>query len=110
MADEAYIAKKIEQAIGKDTSYIKYYLDFQNRKGELYLDGEKIETPDYSFGEISDLVKRAYDSRHPVAMSYDVGFRGETLVRGDGYELSILATGGASIIEYTVRKKEAQYE
>jgi len=41
MEDEAYIAKKIEEAIGKDPSYIKYYLDFQNKKGELYLDGKR---------------------------------------------------------------------
>ncbi len=58
MIDENYLTKKIEEAVGKERSYLKYHLDFQN-KGELYPDGEKVETPDYSFGEIFDVVKRA---------------------------------------------------
>ena len=39
MTDENYLAKKIEDAVGKEHSYVKYYLDSQNKKGELYLDG-----------------------------------------------------------------------
>ena len=110
MADENYLAKKIEEAVEKDSSYIKYYLDFQNKKGELYLDGEKLETPYYGFSEISDIVKKAYDSRHPIELSYDIGFRGETFVSRDGYQLEIYATGSAGIVEYTMKKKEAGYE
>ncbi len=109
MADENYLAKKIEDAVGKQ-SYLKYHLDFENERGELYLEGEKIETPYYGFGEISEIVKKVYDAKHPIAPSYDIGFRGTTFVSSDDYELEIYATGSAGIIEYTVRKKEAEYE
>ncbi len=110
MADENYLTKKIEDAVAKERAYLKYCLDSENKRGELYLEGEKIETPYYGFGEISEIIKKVYEAKHPIALSYDIGFRGETLVSRDGYELSILATGGASIIEYTVKKKEAEYE
>ena len=110
MVDENYLSEKIADAVGKEHAYLKYYLDFQNKKGELNFDGEKVETPYYSFGELSDIIKKAYDARHPIALSYDIGFRGETFVSKDDYELEIYATGSAGIIEYTVRKKEAEYE
>ncbi len=109
MRDESYLAKKIEDAVGKGHSHLKYHLDSENKRGELYLDGEKPDTPDYSFTEISDIIKKAYDSRHPISLGYDIGFGGETFVSTDDYELEIYATGSMGIIEYTVRKKEAEY-
>ncbi len=108
MTDENYLVKKIEDAVGNEHSYLKYYLDSENKRGELYLDGEKYETPDYSFGEISEIVKKAYDSRHPIAPSYDMGFRGETFVSKDDYELEIYATGGNSTIEYRIKAKRSE--
>ena len=95
------IATTVEKEISKDSAYIKYVLHSDTGEGELYVDGEKLRLPAYSFTEMSDIVRSEFEKGNPVRKIVPVGFRGERLV-SDQKELEILATGSTGLIEYRV--------
>lgn len=66
MTDESQIAEKVRKAIQKEYNYLAYNLPPYDKKtgyekGYLKADEETIETPPYSFGEVSGIVKSAFD-------------------------------------------------
>ena len=95
--------------MGKDTAFITYVLS-DTGEGELYVDGEKLRLPAYSFTEMSDIVRGEFEKRNPVRKTAPIGFRGERFI-SDDKELEIYATGSAGLIEYRVspRSKEGQH-
>ena len=103
------IAKTVENEFGKDTGYIKYVLHSDTGEGELYVDGEKLRLPAYSFTEMSEIVRSEFEKRNPVRKVVPIGFRGETFI-SDEKELEIYATGSAGLIEYRVRSRTLEAE
>src|SRR2546426_2540371 len=98
------IATTVEKELDKDSAYIKYVLRSDTGEGELYVDGEKLRLPAYSFTEMSEIVRSEFEKRNPVRKVVPIGFRGETFI-SDEKELEIYATGSAGLIEYRVRSR-----
>ena len=108
MAEEKEILDKLKKAVKKDYNYIAYNLPHYDKgygKGYLKIDGETIETPAYSFTEISDIVKKAFEELYKVKNVEPNGFRGETFV-ADEKSLEVYATGSAGLIEYKVKSRK----
>ena len=83
MEEKNAILGKLKKAVKKDYLYISYNLPHYEedyKKGILKVDGETIETPAYSFTEISDIVKKPFKELYKVKSVEQIGFRGETLV------------------------------
>src|SRR5207249_2490763 len=104
------IAQTVDKELDKESGYIKYVLRSDTGEGELYVDGETLRLPAYSFTEMSDIVRGEFEKRNPVRKIVPIGFRGEKFV-SDERELEIYATGSAGLIEYRVslRSKERQH-
>jgi len=98
------IATTVEKEISKDSAYIKYVLHSDTGEGELYVDGEKLRLPAYSFTEMSEIVRSEFEKRNPVRKVVPIGFRGERFI-SDEKELEIYATGSAGLIEYRVKSR-----
>src|SRR2546427_5307715 len=86
------IATTVEKELDKDSAYIKYVLRSDTGEGELYVDGEKLRLPPYSFTEMSEIVIDEFEKRYHIHDIVPIGFRGEKLV-SDEKELEIYATG-----------------
>lgn len=100
MTDENKILTKVKKAVKKDYAYLCYNLPDYDRqkgyeKGYLKIGSETTETPPYSFTEISDVVKKAFEELYKVDHVVPIGFRGETSVSSDSdKELEIYADAG----------------
>ncbi len=110
MTDENQIAEKVRKAVRKDNNYLAYNLPSYDKKkgyekGYLKVDGETIETPPYSFSEVSDIVKKAFEELYKVKSVEPIGFRGE-IFHSDSKSLEIYATGGAGLLEFKVKRKK----
>jgi len=106
MRAEDIVAQRIRRALAKDYALLSYHLPYNSEVGYLEVDGEKIETPYWSFTHITDIVKKEFERRYKVQDIYPIGFRGEVYVSEDK-ELEIYATGGAGLIQYTIRSRKA---
>ncbi len=104
MVLENEIGDRIKELIERDNSYMKYTLRSEDERGELEFDGERLETPYWSFGEISRKVRDVFEESNEVIFIEPIGFRGEVLISKDK-ELEIYATGSAGYIEYRVRPR-----
>lgn len=98
------LQQKIEKAVKKDYAYLAYHLPYSENKGILDTGEEKIETEPYSFTKMSEIVKDVFEANYPIKETREIGFRGEVFV-SEEKELEIYATGGAGVIEYTVRTR-----
>src|SRR2546426_10146345 len=107
MEVEKEIREKLEDAIGRDESYIRYILSFDNDRGSLDVDGTIFHTRPYSFGEVGNLVRKIFDERYKIERTSPVGFRGETYV-ADGKTLTVYATGSAGLLEFYLRSGESK--
>jgi len=105
MSYEEMLKQRIAKAVKKDYAYLAYNLPYRENKGILDTGEEKIETKPYSFTEMSNMVKKAYEEQYPIKEVQPIGFRGEIFV-SEEKELSVYATGGAGLIEYTVRTRK----
>jgi hypothetical protein len=106
------LQQKIEKQVKKDYAMLAYRLPYQENKGILYADGEKIETEPYSFTKMTDIVKGVFEANYPIKETKEIGFRGEVFV-SETKELEVHATAAGSLIEYKVRtrkSREAVYE
>ncbi len=115
MTDENLLRDRIRRAVQKDYNYLAYNLPPYDRqkgyeKGYLKIEGETIETPPYSFSEISDVVRKAFEELYKVKTVEPIGFRGE-IFHSDSKSLEVYATGSAGLLEFKVKgKKEEEYE
>jgi hypothetical protein len=101
MSEESLYGK-ISEAVKRDYALLSYRLPYK-QAGVLEVEGEKIETPPYSFAKMSDIVKKAFEEKYPIKDIAPIGFRGETLVSYEK-ELEVFATGSAGVIEYRIRR------
>src|SRR6266436_3810394 len=101
------ITKTVEKEFGKDNAYIRYLVRSDTEEGELYVGGETLRVPAYSFTEMSDIVRSEFEKRYPVRKIVPIGFRGERFV-SDEMELEIYATGSEGLIEYRVRPRSKE--
>ncbi len=113
MTDENETLTKVKKAVKKDYAYLAYNLPHYEKKGYekgyLKIEDETIETPAYSFAEISDIVKKAFEELYKVKKIEPNGFRGETFV-ADEKTLEVYATGSAGLIEYKVKSRKYEEE
>jgi len=111
MSYEELLKQRIAKAVKKDYAYLAYRLPYKSKKEYLEIEGEgTIETEPYSFTKISEIVRKAYEEQYPVKEVQPIGFRGEIFV-SEKKELSVYATGGIGLIEYTVKTtKKVRYE
>lgn len=101
VANDALL-QKVREAFKKDYAYLAYHFPYGQEKGFIEINGEKVETEPYSFSQISEIVRKAFEQGNKVYHVKPIGFRGEIFV-SEKKELEIFATGGAGTIEYTVR-------
>jgi len=102
---EEWLMQKIKKAVKKEYAYLAYNLPYRENKGILDTGEEKIETKPYSFTEMSRMVRKAYEEHYPIKEVQPIGFRGEIFV-SEEKELSVYATGGIGLIEYTVKTRK----
>ena len=105
MRAEDIVAQRIRRALAKDYALLSYHLPYNSEVGYLEVDGEKTETPYWSFTHITDIVKKEFERRYRVQDIYPIGFRGEVYV-SEEKELEIYASGGVGLIQYTVRSRK----